>query len=185
VKLWVTLEGRDAEVSFRTEGGTLVLEVEGRAIAADFHRLPDGEVYSLIVNGRSHEVRVAGAPRAAGNGGGAPGGAGSAIEVTIDGTTFPVEVRHPIEKALAGVRRVGAATTGETVVSPMPGTVVAFRVRPGDRVAAGQPVAVVEAMKMQNELAARHGGVVTDVLVAERASVSAGQPLVRLKADGA
>jgi acetyl-CoA carboxylase biotin carboxyl carrier protein len=48
-------------------------------------------------------------------------------------------------------------------------------------VAAGQPVAVVEAMKMQNELTARHGGVVGAVLVRERDAVSAGQPLVRIR----
>jgi len=59
MKLWVTLEGRDAEVEFHADGGTLVLEVEGRRLEARFPPAADGEVYSLIVNGRSHEVRVA------------------------------------------------------------------------------------------------------------------------------
>jgi biotin carboxyl carrier protein len=45
---------------------------------------------------------------------------------------------------------------------------------------AGQAVVVVEAMKMQNELAVMHDGVVSEVLVVERAAVSAGQVLVRL-----
>jgi pyruvate carboxylase subunit B len=53
----------------------------------------------------------------------------------------------------------------------------------GDVVTVGQPVVVVEAMKMQNELAARHGGVVTDVLVRAGDSVSANQALVRMKAS--
>ena len=53
MRFWITLEGRDAEVEFRTEGERLWVEVEGRQIEADFHRLPDGEVYSLLVNGRS------------------------------------------------------------------------------------------------------------------------------------
>jgi biotin carboxyl carrier protein len=171
MKLWVTLEGRDAEVEFHTEGGTLVLEVEGRRLEADFHRLPDGEVYSLIVNGRSHEVRVAPAPASE---------TGPALEVTLEGVTFPVEVRHPIEKVLLAVRRAAAAHSVETVQAPMPGLLVAYRVRVGERVAAGQPVAVVEAMKMQNELAARHGGVVSELLASERATVSAGQPLLRI-----
>src|SRR5689334_17970525 len=100
MKLWVTLKGRDAEVEFHTEGERLVLEVEGRRLEADFHRLPDGEVYSLIVNGRSHEVRVA--PAAGAEAGPA------ALEVTLEGTTFPVEVRHPIEKVLLAVRRAAA-----------------------------------------------------------------------------
>ena len=62
----------------------------------------------------------------------------------------------------------------------MPGLLVAIKVKPGDAVAPGQAVVVVEAMKMQNELTARRGGVVTEVLVSERASVSAGQALVRI-----
>ena len=102
--------------------------------------------------------------------------------MAFHGTTVPVEVRHPLERLLQSTQRAGGAAAGETVSAPMPGLVVAIRVQAGDAVTAGQAVCVVEAMKMQNELLARHGGVVTDVLVAERATVSAGQPLLRIRA---
>jgi len=171
MKLWVTLGDRDAEVECRTEGERVWLELENKRLEADFHPLPDGEVYSLLVNGRSYEVRVS--------------PAGEALEVSLHGVSLPVKVRHPLEKVLTSLTRAGAAGGAETVAAPMPGLVVAIRVRPGERVAAGQPVVVVEAMKMQNELVARHGGVVAEVLVEERASVAAGQPLVRLQAAGA
>jgi len=166
MKFWVTLEGRDAEVEFHTHGDRLWVEFEGRRLEADFRHLPDGEVYSLLIAGRSHEVRVS------------PSGQG--LEVTLDGATVPVEVRHPLEKLLQSAQQRHPAARGETVAAPMPGLVVAVRVKPGEKVEAGQPVAVVEAMKMQNELVARHGGVVSEVLVAERETVSAGQALVRL-----
>jgi glutaconyl-CoA/methylmalonyl-CoA decarboxylase subunit gamma len=166
MKLWVTLEGRDTEVEVRLEGEHLVLETEGRRLDADFHRLPDGEVYSLLVNGRSHEVRVSPASQG--------------VEVTLHGVRVPVEVRHPLEKMVQATRRAAGGAEGETVAAPMPGVVVALRVKPGDAVAAGQAVAVVEAMKMQNELAVGHDGVVREVMVAERAAVSAGQALVRV-----
>jgi biotin carboxyl carrier protein len=168
MKFWVTLEDHEAEVEFRTEGDRLLLEVDGRRLAADFQRLPDGEVYSLLVDGRSHEVRVS------------PGA--NALEVTVRGTRVPVEVRHPLEKMLGATLRKSGAAGAETIVAPMPGLVVALRVKPGDAVAPGQAVIVVEAMKMQNELAATHGGIVTEVLVTERQSVAAGQTLMRLKA---
>jgi biotin carboxyl carrier protein len=171
MKFWVTLEGRDAEVDLHTEGDRMWLEVEGKRLEADFHPLPDGEVYSLIVNGRSHEVRVA--------------IAGDSLEVSLRGATIPVEVRHPLEKRLKSLARPGGKGGGEMLVAPMPGVVVAIRVQPGDIVAAGQAVIVVEAMKMQNELAARHGGVVAEILVGEKSPVAAGQPLVRLEAAGA
>ena len=59
MKFWVVLDGRDAEVEARAENGHVVLEVEGRTLEADFLALPDGEVYSLLVNGKHHEVRIA------------------------------------------------------------------------------------------------------------------------------
>lgn len=166
MKLFVTLEGRETEVTFHTEGDKLVLEADGRHIEADFVRLPDGEVYSLLIDGRSHVVRVS--------------PAGEGLEVELRGAVIPVEVKHPLEKMLQAVGGGRAATRGETINAPMPGVVVAIRVKPGDVVSAGQAVVVVEAMKMQNELAVVHDGVVTEVLVAERAAVSAGQPLVKL-----
>ena len=170
MKLWVTLEGREAEVTFRTQDNRLILEADGRHIEADFVRLPDGEVYSLLIDGRSHVVRVT--PTAEG------------LDVGLRGAVIPVEVKHPLEKMLQATGGARAASRGETVSAPMPGVVVAMRVKPGDTVKAGQPVVVVEAMKMQNELAVMHEGVVTDVLVAERDAVSAGQALIRLAPVG-
>ena len=166
MKFWVTLDGRDEEVEFHAEGDHLWMDVAGRRLAADFHRLPDGEVYSLLVNGRSYEVRVV-------------ENAGT-IEVTHHGITLPVEVRHPLEKFVQSSLRAAGHAVGETITAPMPGVVVSIRVRPGDRVEPGQAVAVVEAMKMQNELQARRGGVVSEVLVAERATVATGQVLLKL-----
>ena len=170
MKLWVTLEGHEAEVTLHTEGGKLVVESDGRHIEADFVRLPDGEVYSLLIGGRSHVVRVSPAP----------GGSESSLEVEVRGTLIPVEVKHPLEKMLQAASGGRTASRGETLSAPMPGVVVAIRVKPGDAVKAGQAVVVVEAMKMQNELAVLHDGVVREVLVSERAAVAAGQALVRM-----
>ena len=169
MKLWVTVAGREAEVTFHALGDRVVVESDGRHIEADFVRLPDGEVYSLLIGGRSHVVRVS------------PGAPGSdALDVEVRGTVIPVEVRHPLEKMLQAVSGGRTTSRGETLAAPMPGVVVAIRVKPGDAVKAGQAVVVVEAMKMQNELAVTHDGIVREVLVSERAAVAAGQPLVRL-----
>ncbi len=171
MKLWVTLEDHEAEVEFKTDGERLWLEIEGERLEADFARLPDGEVYSLLVGGRSHEVRVSPVD--------------GRLDVTLNGASLAIEVRHPLEKMLARVRHDGPASGDETIAAPMPGSVVAIKVKPGDRVEPGQAVIVVEAMKMQNELATRGGGVVKDVLVEEHAPVSAGQALVRIHAGDA
>lgn len=171
MKVWVTLDDRDAEVEFTTVGGRLVLEVEGRKLDADFVRLPDGRVWSLLVDGRSYEVRVVEED--------------GTLRVTWQNHTVTVEARHPLEKMLRQQLGARAGAPGETISAPMPGAVVAIRVKPGELVQPGQSVVVLEAMKMQNELAAHAGGVVSEILVEEKAAVSAGQALVRLLPEGA
>ena len=96
-----------------------------------------------------------------------------------------VQLPHVAVYALLDGRRsrhgtlAEASTTGEhRVIAPMPGRVVRVLVRPGDDVAARQGLVVVEAMKMENELASPRAGKVRDVAVAEGASVEAGRLLL-------
>ncbi|SDH49463.1 acetyl/propionyl/methylcrotonyl-CoA carboxylase subunit alpha [Nonomuraea jiangxiensis] len=68
--------------------------------------------------------------------------------------------------------RPGAATAGDGVVrSPMPGTVLIVKAQPGERVSKGQPLVVVEAMKMEHTVTAPRDGVVSEL------PVQAGQPV--------
>jgi biotin carboxyl carrier protein len=76
-------------------------------------------------------------------------------------------------------RRGSAPAHGERRVSaPMPGRIVRVLVRAGDAVAAGQPLVVVEAMKMENELKSPKAGRVREVSVGEGMSIEAGRLLV-------
>jgi len=81
----------------------------------------------------------------------------------------------------ASARPVGPAP----LVAPMPGLIVRVHIRPGDVVVAGQPLVVMEAMKMENELRASAAGVVQSVSVLPGAAVEKGAVLVSLGApDG-
>jgi biotin carboxyl carrier protein len=63
------------------------------------------------------------------------------------------------------------------IVAPMPGKVVRVLAREGDEVEAGAGVAVVEAMKMQNEIKSPKKGSIQKILVREGAAVNAGDVL--------
>ncbi|MEH3086099.1 MAG: ATP-grasp domain-containing protein [Xylophilus ampelinus] len=76
----------------------------------------------------------------------------------------------------------GAAAEGGRLTAPMPGRIVSFAVRPGDAVARGQPLAVMEAMKMEHTIAAPADGVVADLLYAPGDQVAEGAELLRLAA---
>jgi biotin carboxyl carrier protein len=81
---------------------------------------------------------------------------------------------------LAGVAsRVGGAGPSR-IVAPMPGRVVKVLVAQGDTVAAGAPIVIVEAMKMENELSADRPGVVVGVHASEGDTVDGGAVLVTL-----
>ena len=70
-----------------------------------------------------------------------------------------------------------------SLFAPMPGTVVRVAVSPGERIAAGAPVVVVEAMKMEHTVRAPHGGVVTEVGVHAGQAVDAGTRLARVEQE--
>jgi pyruvate/oxaloacetate carboxyltransferase len=71
--------------------------------------------------------------------------------------------------------------TGPTVNAPLPGKVLQFLVKPGDTVNAKTDVFVLEAMKMENNIAAETAGTVKRLLVDEGANVAAGQPVIELE----
>ncbi|MBJ3778219.1 acetyl-CoA carboxylase biotin carboxylase subunit [Acuticoccus mangrovi] len=89
------------------------------------------------------------------------------------GRRASVRVRRPrIADLTALMPEVSAADGGKKVLCPMPGLVVSLSVKAGDKVDDGQPLAVIEAMKMENVIRAERSGVVKTVHVAEGASLA-------------
>ena len=68
------------------------------------------------------------------------------------------------------------------MTAPMPGKVISLLAKAGDNVAKGQPLAVMEAMKMEHTIIAPHDGVVQEVLYAPGDQVAEGGELLRLAA---
>ena len=103
------------------------------------------------------------------------GGAGGELAVHADGVVWRTVVNG---RRAAGAGGADAGADGEErVTAPMPGKVVRILAAPGDAVAARQPVVVVEAMKMENELSASRAGTVKEIPVQEGTSVDAGRVL--------
>ena len=70
---------------------------------------------------------------------------------------------------------------GGRLTAPMPGKVVSFNVKAGDKVSKGQPLAVMEAMKMEHTIAAPGDGVVLELLYTPGDQVSEGAELLRIE----
>jgi 3-methylcrotonyl-CoA carboxylase alpha subunit len=87
--------------------------------------------------------------------------------------------RITVVDALAHAGEVQEA--GGRLTAPMPGKVVSFLVKAGDKVKAGQPLAVMEAMKMEHTIAAPADGEVSELLYAPGDQVAEGEELLKLK----
>ena len=109
---------------------------------------------------------------------------GTAYEVTVEenGAGTPAAAAAPAPKAAAPKKAVApkAAAGGTPINAPMRGTIVDVKVKVGDKVSNGTVVAVLEAMKMENDIVSDKDGVVAAVLVNKGDSVETGAPVVTL-----
>jgi biotin carboxyl carrier protein len=151
------------DVTVDRQDGTYVVEVDGVRHEVDLHKL-EGDFYSILTGGKSYEVSV---------------------EATRDGyrvrhgaTEQLVTLTDPGRRAREG--RAGASGP-EPVLSVMPGKVVRLLVKEGDAVEAGQGLVVVEAMKMENEIAAPRAGTVGPIAVKAGQAVEGGAELLTLQ----
>ena len=92
----------------------------------------------------------------------------------------PTAAPAPAAAAAAPAAAPVPAGAGETVAAPMPGTVLAVKVQQGQSVKKGDLLIILEAMKMENEIAAPRDGVVSQVITSKGAAVDTGAPLIVL-----
>jgi biotin carboxyl carrier protein len=101
------------------------------------------------------------------------------LEPTKPVTPSPPPQPRPVEVKPAEEAKVTVG--GETIRAPLPGVVVSIKVKEGDQVKQGDTLLILESMKMENALVSPRNGVVKRILVALRASVQHGDPLVVLE----
>jgi pyruvate carboxylase subunit B len=110
---------------------------------------------------------------------------GSEITLTLNGKWYTVEVKNEQELLL---EKLGFKTHNNTsaglLKAPMPGKILEILVQSGDDVVQGQPVIILEAMKMENELKAPAAGVVTELFASAGDSVEKNQSLIEIEPRG-
>jgi acetyl-CoA/propionyl-CoA carboxylase biotin carboxyl carrier protein len=132
--------------------------------------------YTVEVSGKRFDVKVIGPPVA-------PGGGVNGAAPIVPASEGAVATRRPprrSEKARAG----GGGGGGDTLASPLQGTVLKVAVEQGAEVQEGALVAVIEAMKMENEITAHKGGVVSELPIAVGAAVATGDTLAVISSAG-
>jgi acetyl-CoA/propionyl-CoA carboxylase biotin carboxyl carrier protein len=127
------------------------------------------QTYTVEVSGKRFDVKVIGPPLA----GAQPNGAGPMAAPAA---------RKPPRRAAGGA--VSSNGQGDALISPLQGTVLKVAVEKGASVEEGTLVAVIEAMKMENEITAHKAGTVTELPISAGAAVATGDTLVVISAGG-
>ncbi len=104
------------------------------------------------------------------------------IKVNIDGRSFNVAIKEPIDQLLSSMGMdLKAMQKIEPVKAPMPGMVLKVLVEPGQQINKGDGLLVLEAMKMENILKASTPAIVKSIKINERTAVEKGTVLIELE----
>jgi biotin carboxyl carrier protein len=166
-ELIVTANGRDRSVTVDgpLADGRFRIVIDGAERVVDARVVRPG-TWSLVIDGQSFVVDLD--PRRAG------------IAASVGASEVVLQVEDALHRRLAAAAGTRAVARGESIRAPIAGKVVKVLVAPGDQVAAGTAVIVLEAMKMENELIAERGGTVGSILKSAGQAVDTGDLLVEL-----
>ncbi len=162
----VAVEGKKREVRLLdiSDESVALLELDGEPFKISFRTLLRDDAHSHVnINGKSYRIKLRRNDRP------------NTVNVEVEGEKFLVKFQYGREKmgredAVAGItaarmherERLPAKKKG-AVTSIMPGRVVLLKVKEGDGVKAGDPLCILEAMKMENEIIASREGTVKEV----------------------
>ena len=156
----VTIDGKNYRLDLTRADGRWSCRLDGRAVEVEAV-LARPDVLSLRIGNLAYEVKSE--------------RVGNDLHLWIGSTRFAVEIHDP--RSLRGRSRAADDHGPKQITAPMPGKVVRLLVREGDEVEAGAGIAVVEAMKMQNEIKSPKKGTIQKILISEGAAANAGDLL--------
>lgn len=120
--------------------------------------------FNITVNGKTYEVDVE--------------EVGGVVSAPV--TAAPVQTAAPAPATTSAASKSAPVAGAAQVMAPMPGTIVSVKVKVGDQVKNGDLIAILEAMKMENEIFSSADGTVSGVSVSEGAAVNTGDVIVSI-----
>lgn len=168
MKYYATVGDQTYEISIEQPGR---ISVNGVEMTADMQAVGGKSLYSLLLDNVSHEVVLD-----------PDTDQRNVYGVMVAGMLYMVKVQDERTRRLSLADRTVKAPPGDLAVkAPIPGLVVKVQVVPGQTIAEGETLVILEAMKMENELRAARAGTVHEVRVEPGAQVALGQVLLTIR----
>jgi len=145
-------------------------QIDGVNVDADIQLQPNGLI-SILYNNKSYTATIEHTDHKA-----------KQMVVSINGNLHRIAISEPMDQLLASMGLdLKAMQKAEPVKAPMPGMVLKVLVQPGQQIAKGDGLLILEAMKMENVLKASADAVVKSINVQERTAVEKGAVLIEME----
>lgn len=172
MKFVVRVAGRESMVDVARHDGIYRVTMDGRDYTVDSRTFGYTDLFSLIVDGRAYLVDSAPVRPERGE-----------YYARVMGRHYEVDVLDELLLAARDAEKVHEHRGAYVLRAPMPGLIVHLHATPGTHVVPGDPVVIMEAMKMRNELITEVGGVIKSVAVAVGDKVDSQAALVTIERE--
>jgi biotin carboxyl carrier protein len=143
--------------------------INEKNIGWDMKELPNG-TFHILADGKSYNAVIESVDRAA-----------KQLALKINGNRYELTVKEPIDQLLQKMGlNMASAKKVEAIKAPMPGLVLKILVTEGQQIKKGDPVLILEAMKMENVFKAPADATVKAIKTTERKAVEKGEVLIEL-----
>lgn len=143
--------------------------INEKPLGWDMKELPNG-TFSILADGKSYHAVIEHVDRAA-----------KQLKLKINGNNYELAIKEPIDQLLQKMGlNISSARKIDAIKAPMPGLVLKILVEEGQQIKKGDPVLILEAMKMENVFKAPGDATVKSIKVTERKAVEKGEVLIEL-----
>jgi biotin carboxyl carrier protein len=168
MKFVVQVANQNFEIEIKKVGNNFSVSVGGNEHNVDLVKDPSGILHSFIIDGKQYEALCT--------------DQGDITTVEFDEKCYDVAVGRA-EGVRGSPIKHRAVSGHQTINAPMPGLVKVIKVAAGDSVKAGDPLLILEAMKMQNELRSPVAARVKDIFATAGKAVEKGEKLIALEVE--
>lgn len=166
MKYYLKREDRYQEINIEDAGGKLRVSANGKEYLVDLVPI-DERRYSVLLNYHAYLVDAEIEK--------------NAVRLLLNQCEHMVQVLNPQQKLESEIFGKSEKSRSESEVrAPMPGLILRIEVKTGQEITAGQPLLVIEAMKMENEIRAASAGVVKEILVQPQQAVERNDLMIKI-----
>lgn len=158
------VNGKTVQVDFKGNE----VQVNDNASMLDILKVQDGKYYHLIYNQHSYMFELLDFDKES-----------KTYKIGFDGRTYEVGIKDRFDQLLTsmGLDKMSKPKIND-VKAPMPGLVLSIKVSEGQEVKKGDPILILEAMKMENVIKSPIDGTIKQIVVSEKHAVDKNQPLI-------